>query len=86
MQQITALNHIARCYQINSSKRMIGLFLLYSLMIDFCCARGPHHPRGGVKRRAEQQKHINEHLAFESKYVLCQLFTLVHNFSGKNCT
>lgn len=69
MQQITALNHIARCYQLHVSRCMITFFLFHLLMIDSCCARGPHHPRGGVKRRVEQQKHINEHLAFDSQYV-----------------
>lgn len=42
----------------------ISLWILCSVMISFCSARGPHHPRGEVsKKRVEQQKHINEHLA-----------------------
>lgn len=55
---------------------MIKIFLLYSLLIDCCYTRGPHHPRGDVKRRSEQQKHINEHLAFDTQYVLHKLIAL----------
>lgn len=67
MQQIKLLNHIARRYRMYISRRMIGIFLLYSLLIDAANARGPHHPKSD-KRRAEQQQHINEHLAFEAQY------------------
>lgn len=67
MQHLTLLNHIARRYRVQISRRMIGIFLLYSLLIDACNARGPHHPKS-EKRRVEQQQHINEHLAFETQY------------------
>lgn len=65
MQQIVAMCHITRCCQL--SGRLIGLFLLYSLLADLCYARGPHHPRSAIKRRVEQQKHINEHLAVDTQ-------------------
>ncbi|XP_055311815.1 multiple coagulation factor deficiency protein 2 homolog [Sitodiplosis mosellana] len=68
MQQLTLLNHIARRYRVHISRRMIGIFILYSLLIDACNARGPHHPKS-EKRRAEQQQHINEHLAFEAQHI-----------------
>ncbi|XP_031636247.1 multiple coagulation factor deficiency protein 2 [Contarinia nasturtii] len=66
MQQIDILNNITR--RINITRRMIGIFLLYSLLIDFCYARGPHHPKS-EKRRADEQQHINEHLAFNAQHI-----------------
>lgn len=75
MQQIAILSHIVRRYRINISRRIIGIFVLYSLLIDSCNARGPHHPRSD-KRRVQEQQHINEHLAFDSKYVTFALADL----------
>lgn len=48
---------------------MIGLLLLFSIVFDCGHARGPHHPRSDVNRRVQQQQHINEHLAVDTKYV-----------------
>lgn len=70
MQQIAVLSHTVWINHVNISSRLVGLFLLYSLLFDFSYARGPHHPKSEVKRRVKQQQHINEHLGFESKYVL----------------
>lgn len=48
----------------------IELFIMCSLLINGCIARGPHHPKSDVdKVRVDQQKHINEHLAIEAEYV-----------------
>lgn len=41
----------------------IDIFLIYSFAIIGCLAKGPHHPGGTMsKTRAEQKKHINQHL------------------------
>lgn len=70
MQQITILYDIIWRGRVDISRRlMIGLILLFSIAFDCGHARGPHHPRSDVNRRVQQQQHINEHLAVDTKYV-----------------
>lgn len=73
MQQITILYGIVR---VNISRRLtIGLFLLFCIVFDYAHARGPHHPKSEINRRAKQQQHINEHLAVETKHIQEDLHT-----------
>lgn len=51
------------------SNGCIRIIIVSSLLIIGCMARGPHHPGGGVNK-ATHQKHINEHLNIDVKYVL----------------
>lgn len=69
MQQIAVLSHIVWQSRVNITNRLFRWFLLYALLFHMSSARGPHHPKSDVNRQAqqEQQKHINEHLGFESK-------------------
>lgn len=70
MRQITILYDINLLGRVDISRRlMIGLFLLFSVVFGCGHARGPHHPRSDVNRRVQQQQHINEHLAVDTKYV-----------------
>lgn len=70
MQQITILYDIVRLDRASISRQLaIGIFLLFCIVFDFGDARGPHHPKSEINRRAKQQQHINEHLAVETKYV-----------------
>lgn len=78
MQQIAAFNRIVWQCRTNISGHLIGFFLLCSLIFESCYARGPHHPKSD--RRAQQQKHINEHLAFETQYVLYLLIFSIEFF------
>lgn len=75
MQQFGVISHIVWQNRVNICSHLLGWFLLYSLLFDLSSARGPHHPKSEVNRRAQQQqqKHINEHLGFESKYILFEL-------------
>lgn len=70
MQQITILYDIVWLGRVNIIRRFtIALFLLLCIVLDFGYARGPHHPKSEINRRAQEQQHINEHLAVETQYV-----------------
>lgn len=78
---MVTINMITTCRH-HISNGCIKIILVSSLLIAGCMARGPHHPGGGVDK-AKHQKHINEHLNIEVKYVLLLLLVLTNFMKQK---